>query len=131
MKSWLTKLRISTALDSGKALPESLRRKIAADPALERFAYRAESLVRPLRNLPLADPSLHDGIMRAVRAAAQPEQAQRAPMLMWLTGAATAVAMAMAYVWMVIPPSAQLDIPSPFGGLALLLRRAIEGAVFP
>ena len=131
MKTWLTKFRISTALDSGKALPESLRRKIAADPALERFAYRAESLVRPLRNLPLADPSLHDGIMRAVRTSTQREEAQRAPMFMWLAGSASAAALALGYVWMVIPPSAQLDMPSPFGGLALLLRRAIEGAVLP
>ena len=71
MKSWLSKWRISAALDAGEPLPESLRKKIAADPELERFTKRTEALGQTLRRLPPSGPPLHDSIMSAVRAAAR------------------------------------------------------------
>src|SRR5579859_2403227 len=59
MKSWLTKFRISNALDAGKPLPERLRRRIAAEPELERFVDCAGAFGRSLRSGAVAVPSLH------------------------------------------------------------------------
>jgi hypothetical protein len=133
MKSMLTKFKISTALDSGKPLPDSLRQKIAADPELERFANRAQSLGRPSASgitMP-GDPSLHDSIMRAVRAAGQREEPRRAPVFSWLAASATVAALALVCLWMALPhPSASLR-PAPLGGLAQVIKRAVTGAVFP
>jgi hypothetical protein len=132
MKSWLTKFRISTALDSGEPLPPSLRQKIAADPELEHFAHQAQALGRPLLRLPSAGPSLHDSIMRAVRASAQRrEQPRRAPMFSWLAASAAFAATVMFCLWLAYPHSVSREMPSPFGGLALLVKRAVAGAVLP
>jgi hypothetical protein len=100
MKSWLSKWRISAALDAGKSLPESLRRKIAADPELERFAKRTQALGQTLRSLPPSGPPLHDSIMRAVRAAARPEQPRRAPVLSWLAASGAVAALAVVCVYL-------------------------------
>jgi hypothetical protein len=100
MKLLLTKFRISAALDAGKQLPASLRQKIAAEPELEHFAHRTQALHWTLRNPPLAAPSMHDSIMRAVRVSAQREQPRREPLLAWLTAAATtAVSVAAVWLW--------------------------------
>jgi len=131
MKSWLTKFRISTALDAGKPLPASLRQKISADPELERFVQRAEALGQPLRRPPAANPSLHDAIMRAVRASAQRGQPRHAPMLSWLAASATVATLAVVCLWMALPRPASQDMPSPFGGLAQVVKRAVAGAVLP
>jgi hypothetical protein len=103
MKLWLTKLRISAALDSGKPLPESLRQKIEADPELKRFAYRTQALKRSLRSPPTADPSLHDSIMRAVRGSARREQPRRAPVFSWLAPSAAVAVLAVFFFWMARP----------------------------
>jgi hypothetical protein len=117
MKSWLAKFRISAALDAGKPLPESLRRKIAADPELERFARRTEALGRALRSVPLPDPSLHDSIMRSVRNAARREQPRRSLAPSWLPAAAAAAALTIACVW------ATFHRPTPPS------RESLDGAV--
>ena len=95
MYSWLTKFRISTALDAGKPLPDSLRKKIAADPELERFVKQTEALGHSRPALPPSDPSMHDTIMRAVRASTRRERPQRAPVLSWLTASVALVALAL------------------------------------
>jgi len=94
MKSWFSKWKISAALDSRQPLPESLRRKIDADPELQRFTQRAQALGETLRSLPPSGPPLHDSIMRAVRSTARRDQPRRAPVLWWATasGAVAAVA---------------------------------------
>jgi hypothetical protein len=132
MKSWLTKFRISTALDSGKPLPPSLRQKIAADPELEHFARQAQALGRPMVQLSIADPSLHDSIMRAVRASAQQRrQPRREPVFSWLAASAALAAVFMLCLWVAYPHPVQREMPSPFGGLAQLVKRAVAGAVLP
>jgi hypothetical protein len=98
MKSWLAKFRISTALDSGKPLPESLRRNIAADPELERFTRRTETLGQALRRPPPTGPSMHDSIMRAVRAAARPAPARRSPVAAWLVATTALAGLALAFL---------------------------------
>ena len=97
MKSWLTKFRISAALDAGKPLPDLPN--IAADPELERFARRTEALGRALRNVPPAAPSQHESIMRAVRAAARREPPRRALAPSWLAAAAAIAALAVICLW--------------------------------
>jgi hypothetical protein len=94
MKSWFSKWKISSALDSRQPLPESLRRKIDADPELQRFTQRAHALGETLRSLPPSGPPLHDSIMRAVRSTARRDEARRTPVLWWATasGAVAAVA---------------------------------------
>jgi hypothetical protein len=101
MKSWLSKWKISAALDSGQPLPESLRRKIDADPELQRFAQRAQALGQTLRSPPPSGPpDFHDSIMRAVRSSARAEQPRRVPVWSWLaaSGAVAAVAVACLYL---------------------------------
>jgi len=120
MKSWWIKFRISTALDSGKPLPASLRQKIAADPELERFAHRTQALGRPLRSPPPVNPSLHDSIMRAVRASAQRGQPRRAPGLSWLPASATLAALVVVCLWMSRPNPAPPERPSLDGPLMAL-----------
>jgi hypothetical protein len=132
MKSWLTKFRISNALDSGKQLPPGLREKIASDPELEHFTREAQTLSWPMVHLPSADPSLHDSIMRAVRASAQRrEQSRREPVFSWLAASAALAAVFMLCLWVAYPHAVQREIPSPFGGLAQLVKRAVAGAVLP
>jgi hypothetical protein len=99
MKSWLTKFRISAALDAGKPLPESLRRAIAADAELERFTRRTEALGAALRRPTPVEPAMHDSIMRAVRAAARQEPPRRAPMAAWWAVMGSAVAVAAICLW--------------------------------
>lgn len=84
MKLWLTKLRISSALDAGRPLAESLRRKIAADPELAEFVQRTDTLASRLRRPQSTVPDLHDGIMRAVRASVPPPSPRRRFSPAWL-----------------------------------------------
>jgi hypothetical protein len=103
MKLWLTKFRISAGLDSGRPLSESLRKKIAADPELEHFTRRAETLGPLLRTPSPADSSLHDGIMRAVRAAARRSKPQAAPVPAWLAAFAIGAAVVVISLLLVRP----------------------------
>ncbi|HEY3862757.1 MAG TPA: hypothetical protein VGO59_12805 [Verrucomicrobiae bacterium] len=117
MKSWLAKFRISAAMDAGEPLPKSLRRAIAADPELERFARRTGALGSALRNAPQTSADLHGGIMRAVRAGAQREQPRRAFGAGWLAAGASAAAVAGVCLWI------------SFHHLAPASRQPLDGAV--
>ena len=121
MKLFLTKLRISSALDSGKPLPESLRRKIAADPELERFVRQSQILERNAPEPPPSDPALHDSIMLAVRATARRWQRKHAPALSWLAPAATLAALALAGAWVLQSRNA-LRAKVPMDGPIALLE---------
>src|SRR6266436_1926882 len=108
MKSWFAKFRISATLDSGKALPPSLRDKIIKSDELREFAQQTTALDRALKGArPAHDapPWLHGWIMRSVRAGAQPAQRQYVPAkLAWLGGAALA-AIALGWVcWSIFSP---------------------------
>jgi hypothetical protein len=105
MTSWLTKLRISAALDADSKQPASLRRKISASAQLRGFEADLTALDRTLRQnppRPQAPPGLHRLIMQAVRAAEGSAAAPRGlAILRWV--AAPAVAMlAMAVVWLAL-----------------------------
>ena len=130
MKSWFTKFRISIALDSRDPMPASLRNKIAADQSLQRFVHQAEAL-RTLPPPPLIDPSMHDGIMRAVRASARTEEAGNPPVTLWLVASGAVAAMFLFGFWMIHLQMQSPELASPFGGLALLVKRALAGAILP
>ena len=131
MKSWLTKFRISNALDASQPLSEGLRRRIAAEPELERFVDCAGAFGRSLKSAAMAVPPLHDGIMRAVRGSARRQEPQPAPVLAWVAASAGIAAMGTICFWFVHPQSLEMGMVSPFGGLASLVRRVVEGAVLP
>jgi hypothetical protein len=70
MKTWLTKWRISNALDERKPLPPAVERAMAGSAELRRFAVNAATVDQALtktRHQPTAPASLHAAIMRAVR----------------------------------------------------------------
>lgn len=101
----LNKFRISNSFDNGRGLPASLRAKIAASAELSAYLKESAAVDRALRrpSLPPADPSLHRGIMRAVRAVAtEPAPRRAAPGLGWAAAAALAV-VAMMGVWLALP----------------------------
>ena len=69
MKNWLTKFRISSALDAGKPLSESLRRKIQQSDRLRQFVAETIALENSLKNhvpKPPSPPSLHSVIMNSI-----------------------------------------------------------------
>ena len=72
MKTWLTKWRISNALDKRKPLPPAVERALAESAELRRFAANAAAVDQALaktRPEPTDPASLHAAIMRAVRSA--------------------------------------------------------------
>jgi hypothetical protein len=108
MKNLFAKFRLSNALDDKAAgpLPDALGEKISDNPELRDFAQRTESLDRALRHspaVPAADSSLHNSIMRAVRAS----ELEPAPRFNPMTfGLATAgLAMAVIGIWLALRPA--------------------------
>src|SRR2546429_6806035 len=72
MKSWLTKFRISCALDVNRPLSVSLRRIIEQSGELRQFVAQNAALEEALKSQPAkpASPTtLHAGIMKSIRAA--------------------------------------------------------------
>jgi hypothetical protein len=113
MKKLLAKFRISNALDKEIA-PDSQREKIDPSSGARNFAQRAAVLDRALRVPPSispADATLHNSIMRAVRASANAQKIvpTRASNKIWL--AMTSAAFAAICVWLLVRPSAPI-LPS-------------------
>ncbi|HEX3719857.1 MAG TPA: hypothetical protein VH595_18050 [Verrucomicrobiae bacterium] len=113
MKKLLAKFRISNALDKESA-PDSQREKIEAPSEARDFAQRAVALDRALRVPPSVSPTdatLHNSIMRAVRASAKPSETvpTGASNKIWL--AMTSGAFAAVCVWLLVRPSAPI-LPS-------------------
>ena len=71
MKTWLTKLKISHALDQRKPLPPAAQQAVARSTDLRQFAENVLAVDRALtKTIPASAPeNLHAGIMRAVRRA--------------------------------------------------------------
>ena len=72
MKTWLTKWRISHALDERKALSPAVERALAESAELRRFAADAAAVDQAFtqaRPQPTDAPSLHTAILGAIRSA--------------------------------------------------------------
>jgi hypothetical protein len=115
MKNLLTKFRISSALDARRPLPESIQADIEASPGLRDFAEGTEALDHALRRAPGAAPgdsSLHDSIMRAVRAAAAEKAPRRGARFLWLAPASAFAVVAAIGLWLGWPrPVKPLQAP--------------------
>ncbi|HUD49040.1 MAG TPA: hypothetical protein VMR33_19575 [Candidatus Baltobacteraceae bacterium] len=110
MKKLLTKFKLSNALDreGGGPVPDSAQENVGACAELRDFAERTAAVHRALRRRPdvaAADGTLHDSIMRVVRASAAESAPRRAPArLGFAMGAAAAVA--AIGIWLAERPAA-------------------------
>jgi len=113
MKSWFTKLRISTALDAGHKLSVSLRRSIDSSEQLlgaEQEMKALDSALKQAPPRPQAPPGLHRSIMQAVRAAERTQADPRGLVFLRWMVAPLVAALALVAVWQglrgrVAPPS--------------------------
>jgi hypothetical protein len=116
MKSWLTKFRISSALDADSSSSPSKRRTVANSDETRRFEETIQTLDRTLRNQPPrseAAPDLHATIMNAVRASRASTPARRSPLFVrWLPAPAFAV-LALSGLWWALhrPPDVAVHTP--------------------
>ncbi|HWW01364.1 MAG TPA: hypothetical protein VNZ64_16830 [Candidatus Acidoferrum sp.] len=108
MKAWFTKFRISAVLDSRKPLSQSLRDAVARSEELQRFEKSAGALGRVLKETPppasVPPPGLHQAIMRAVRAGAQPAAPARKAALWRRLPAPALAALVLVAVWWALGP---------------------------
>jgi hypothetical protein len=77
MMNWLTKLKISMALDERRPLPRRVVRAVERSPEVRRFAENAAKLDKELKNTqPVTEPpaALHASILRAVRSDGSPAE---------------------------------------------------------
>ena len=108
MKTWLAKFKIYSALDEGRPLPPSLRRRLEDSDDLRSFAQSADALGRALKqDLPTTEPPafLHASIMRAIEPASQPAP-RRSHALRWLPAPVLAIAILLAAWWGLHQPPA-------------------------
>ncbi len=116
MKSWFARFEISAALDRDPRPPGSPPVRSRGSDKLRRFAGELAALDRDLRaTAPKAEApaSLHRSIMRAVRAADPPGEAEGAPgFLRWLIAPAAAV-IALLVVWQSVRGPGQPSPPKP------------------
>jgi hypothetical protein len=72
MKNWLTKWRISNAVDGGQPLPTTVAPMLAQSADLREFVANTRALELALRNsrpAPATSQALHASIMRAIQSA--------------------------------------------------------------
>jgi hypothetical protein len=108
MKLW-TKFRISNALDNA-SISDSLRQKIEASPETRDFSRQMGDLDRALRDqppLPSAPDTLHQSIMRAVRASSHEAQPPRRAGIIWISFASAAAAAVAICIWLIAHPTPQ------------------------
>jgi hypothetical protein len=117
------KFKIANAIDSRRPLSDSTKAAIEASPELRAFAQATADVDKALRHPPYqqADASLHDSIMRAVRARARERAPRHAFPGLWLAPAAALVMLAVAGWWLAgpraprpVPKLAFAAVPSPF-----------------
>ena len=100
MKSWITRFRISAALDADQQPSAGLRRWPGASADLRAIEQEMVDLDRALKETaPKAEAPvwLHGSIMQAVRAAQSPVTAERRPnLLRWLPAPALALMLLLA-----------------------------------
>jgi hypothetical protein len=108
MKLW-TKFRISNALDK-KVVPDSLRQKIEATAETREYSRQMANLDRALRDQPMppsAPDTLHQSIMRAVRASSHETHASRRTSMIWISSTSAAAAAIAICIWIIARPAPQ------------------------
>ncbi len=128
MKTWLTKFRTSTALDSGAPSRKRLPRAQSDRDDIRRFGESIHSLDRRLKATQPTTPvphSLHASVMRAVHAAAESQERKSAPwVLRWLPAPAFAL-LAVFGLWWSLSPSPQEPQPLTVATAALEQSHAL------
>ncbi len=116
MKTWFAKFRISSALDTGRPVPESVRCALVGSDELRGFERSVANLDQALREARPESPTparLHNSIMNAVRAAEPPVTARRPALaLRWLAASSLAAVVVIAASWIGLRPSPQPVRPS-------------------
>ena len=111
MKAWLTKLRISAALDAEQQPSTWLRKRLSRPDELSSVEQEMMALDRGLRQTAprvQAPASLHCAIMQAVRAADRPVTARRvSSLLRWLPAPAFGLVALLAVLWALHSPIRQ------------------------
>jgi len=104
MKMWLTKFRISNALDDANPAPEKVLPHGSQSEDVRQFEETARLLDRRLKSAQPAQTvpdGLHDSVMRAVRSASRACERQSAPkVLRWLPVPALALLIVGGIWWM-------------------------------
>lgn len=125
MKSWLTKFRISAALDEGKPLPPSVSQALHRSEELRRFTERTRAVERELTETQPAitpPPALHRSIMRSIERAAEPTpDVPTLHFVRWLAAPAFAVVLALA-LWHAAKPSSSSTNPAPLASVGTTLE---------
>ncbi len=108
MKSWISRLRISLALDAEERPSTRLPRWPGASAELRALEEEMVALDRALKETApkaQAPVSLHGSIMQAVRTAQRPAVSARQPILLrWLPAPALALMLVMATLWVMYRP---------------------------
>lgn len=101
---WLTKFRISNALDSEAKLSRSVLEKIARSDDLRTFVAKTTMVDRELRGntpQPNQPPELHASIMQALHYAdRQTRPDPKLPILPWISASAAAAFLLLALWWL-------------------------------
>jgi hypothetical protein len=108
MKSWLGKLKISLTIDSGRPLALRLRRRVGQSSEVTRFAETSAALHRALQSTrprPTVPDSLHDSIIRAVRASSNRSGARPAIAFKWVPASITTIVIVLALFWFLHRPA--------------------------
>lgn len=104
MKSWLTKFRISNALDDANAAQKQVLPRGNYSEEIRQFEETARLLDRRLKSAQPAQTvpdGLHDSVMRAVRGASRDQERQSArTVLRWLPAPALALLIVGGVWWM-------------------------------
>lgn len=146
MKSWLLKFKISNALNEGRPLPPELAKTVASSKTARDFAESASTLARALKNQALqceVPSSLHQSIMRTVRAESRSQNAAPVFWPRWIPVSSFACLVVLAFVIAVhnsnIPPASVTqsearaiyvaDSALEFGGN--IVRQAPDAAISP
>ncbi len=103
MRSWITKVRLSIALDIKRALPEGFRRRVVRDPVPGLFEHDLTRLDRDLKASavkPEPPPGFCEQLIQAVRAS-QDSAGARATRSSrrWLPAPAFAAALVLVVCW--------------------------------
>ncbi len=120
MKAWLEKFRISNAADAGRELPLS-----SARPEAKQFVATLREMERASRcDAPEVPASLHQNIMRAVRAEQRGTQTSATHGWRWAVGIATValVGIIASDWWNDVPVSKEMPVPQ-LASVTLVLEK--------
>lgn len=139
MKTWLTKFRISNALNDASSTQNQVLSQGSQSGETRRFGETVRSLDRRLKSVQPAHtvpPGLHDSVMRAVRGASRDQERQSAPKLLRGLPAPALALLVVGGLWLTLNRSEPESQPLPTASDALeqshkLTRQAPAAVLAP